>query len=117
MRQVHLNALRHIDMNAGTRIVELATRAGVTKGAMSQIVDDCLSLGLVELSVDPSDKRARLVRFSERGYAFTEVTRQSVSAIEREFAERIGASAFAAFRGELLALRREFAPSPTDDTR
>ena len=67
VRQVHLNALRHIDYRGGTRIVVMAERAGVTKGAMGQLVEECRRLGLVELETDASDKRAKIVRFTARG--------------------------------------------------
>jgi DNA-binding MarR family transcriptional regulator len=105
LRQVHLNALRHIDYRGGTRIVELAARAGVTKGAMGQLIEECRKLDLVELRADPLDKRAKIVTFSARGRRVTAVTRRAARRIEKEFAEILGGSRFEHLREELLRLR------------
>jgi hypothetical protein len=37
VRQVHLHVTRHIDIATGSRISDLAARAGVTKGAMDSL--------------------------------------------------------------------------------
>jgi DNA-binding MarR family transcriptional regulator len=46
---------------AGTPIGVLARRAGVTKQAMSQVVDDLVRKGYVERHEDPADRRSRIV--------------------------------------------------------
>lgn len=105
LRQVHLNALRYIDDPGGTRIVDLATRAGVTKGAMGQLVEDCKRLDLVTLTVDPDDKRSKIVRFSARGRRFIAVTEKAVAEIEAEFARAMGKGRCAELRKGLTSLR------------
>lgn len=109
VRQVHLNALRHIDYRSGTRIVVMAERAGVTKGAMGQLVEDCRRLALVELEADPSDKRAKIVRFTARGRRLMSVTRRVAERIETEFESIVGAKNYERLRGDLLALRSAIA--------
>jgi DNA-binding MarR family transcriptional regulator len=107
VRQVHLNVLRHVDVPRGTRIVDLAARAGVTKGAMGQLVEECVRLGLVELTPDPADGRAKLVGYSKRGREFMAVTRRSAKRIETDFAELLGAKRYETLRGSLADLREK----------
>lgn len=110
VRQVHFNVTRHIDISRGTRISDLAARAGVTKGAMGQLVGDCERLGLVSRSPDPADARATIVELTERGHALLGVTRRASRRIEAEFAKAIGAENIAAVRDGLIALRAKLAP-------
>lgn len=115
VRQVHLNALRHIDYRGGTRIVVLAERAGVTKGAMGQLIEDCRRLGLVELEADPSDKRAKIVQFTARGRRLMTVTRRVAERIEADFEAIVGAKNYQRLRADLLELRTAIeAAAPTD---
>src|SRR5436309_2696772 len=51
----------------GLRLTELATFAGITKPSMSALVDGLESTGYVERVAHPTDQRAQLVRFTERG--------------------------------------------------
>jgi len=107
VRQVHLNVVRHIDVPKGTRIVDLAARAGVTKGAMGQLVEECARLGLVELTPDPTDRRAKIVTYSKRGREFMAVTRRSAKRIEADFEKLLGSKRYTALRGDLIELREK----------
>ena len=113
VRQVHFNVTRHIDVGTGTRIGDLAARAGVTKGAMGQLVADCERLGLVSRSPDPADGRATIVELSKRGLALLDVTHRASRRIERDFSNAIGAEAFAGLRNGLISLRENL--NTTDD--
>ena len=66
VRASHAALFPHIDLD-GTRVTELAHRVGVTKQAVSQLVADLEATGTVERVRDPSDGRAKLVRFTPRG--------------------------------------------------
>ena len=107
VRQVHFSVTRHIDMSRGTRIGDLAARAGITKGAMGQLVAECERLELVALSPDPSDGRAKIVELSKRGRKLMEVTHRSSKRIEADFAELIGTESFSTLRGTLIELREK----------
>lgn len=107
VRQVHLNVLRHVDVPRGTRIVDLAARAGVTKGAMGQLVEACTRLGLLEQTPDPTDRRAKIVTYSKRGREFMAVTRRSAKRIEADFAALLGAKRYESLRADLIGLREK----------
>jgi len=113
VRQAHLNALRHLDLNTGTRIIDLAARAGVTKAAMGKIVADCKRLGLINVRADPADGRAKIVSYSKKGHALVEVTRAAARRIEADFAALIGATQFKALRGHLVTLRERILHPPS----
>jgi DNA-binding MarR family transcriptional regulator len=106
IRQVHFAVMRHIDIAGGTRVGDLATRAGISKGAMGQLVAEFEQLGFIKTAPDPADARAKLVELSKRGRALMQVTHRSSKRIEAEFAKKIGAANFAALRTGLVELRQ-----------
>jgi DNA-binding MarR family transcriptional regulator len=67
VRPAHMTLFPHLDFH-GIRLTDLAARVGVTKQAAGQLVDDLAVLGMVERISDPTDRRAKRVRFSRRGY-------------------------------------------------
>ncbi len=67
VRPAHTALFPHLDFD-GIRLTDLASKAGVTKQAVGQLVDDLVALGMVERVADPNDRRAKLIRFSRRGY-------------------------------------------------
>lgn len=66
LRPAHTQLFAHIDLD-GTRLTELATRVGVTKQAVAQLVDELESMGTLERRPDPDDRRAKRIAFSEQG--------------------------------------------------
>src|ERR1700730_13286920 len=68
LRRSHTSLFPHIDLE-GTRVTDLAERLGVTKQAVSQLVDDLEAMAVLERVIDPDDARARRVRFTSRGRA------------------------------------------------
>jgi len=68
LRPAHTALFPHLDFD-GIRLTALASRAGVTKQAVGQLIDDLVELGVVERVRDPEDQRAKRIRFSRRGYA------------------------------------------------
>jgi DNA-binding MarR family transcriptional regulator len=91
LRRAHTSLLPHIDLE-GTRIVDLATRLGVTKQAVSQLVDELEAMGVVERTVDEADARARRVRFTAQGRAGLLHGLSVLKAFEAECATAIGES-------------------------
>ncbi len=88
-RIAHVNLTRNLDVE-GTRLTELARRAEMTKQAMSELVEQCAQMGLVERTDDPSDRRARLVTFTPAGLMWLEAFRDAVDRAESEMREELG---------------------------
>jgi len=66
LQPAHTAVITNVSLE-GTRLTELARRASMTKQGMGQLVDEVERLGYVERVPDPTDSRAKIVRFSERG--------------------------------------------------
>ena len=66
----HIQITRHLALQ-GSRLTELAERAGMTKQAMGDLVDQCAAWGLLVREPDPQDARARQLRFTPTGLALS----------------------------------------------
>ena len=80
---------RHLAQD-GSRLGELATRAGMSKQAMGALVDQCEAWGMVTRAADPADARARQVRFTATGLAWLGAYRDAVAQAEAEMRQAIG---------------------------
>lgn len=89
-RFTHLNLTRNLDA-AGTRMTDIARRAGVTKQAIGELIVQCEELGLIRRVADPTDARAKLVKFTERGLEWLEAFRSALQQAEEEMEEELGA--------------------------
>jgi DNA-binding MarR family transcriptional regulator len=85
----HIHITRHL-ARGGSRLTDLAERAGMTKQAMGTLVDQCEAWGLVTREPDPLDARARRVRFTADGLAWLEAFRLAVAQAEAEFRASVG---------------------------
>jgi DNA-binding MarR family transcriptional regulator len=85
----HIHITRHLALD-GSRLTELAAKAGMSKQAMGDLVDQCEAWGLVVREPDPRDARARLVRFTPTGLAWLEAFRRAVMQAEAEFRTEVG---------------------------
>jgi DNA-binding MarR family transcriptional regulator len=103
LRTAHMSLLRHLDAN-GTRITEIARRAGITKQAAGQLVADCEELKLVRTTLDPDDGRAKIVTFSERGRSIIIAERAIIEEIEQRFQSALGKETYSAMRVALEKL-------------
>lgn len=86
----HIHITRHLALG-GTRLTDLAERAGMSKQAMGDLVNQCEAWGLVTREADPRDARARVVRFTPTGLAWLQAFRDAVAQAEREFRAEVGA--------------------------
>lgn len=86
----HIHITRHLALQ-GTRLTELADRAGMSKQAMGDLVDQCAAWGLVTREPDPRDARARLVQFTPTGLLWLQAFKDAVAQAEREFRDEVGA--------------------------
>jgi DNA-binding MarR family transcriptional regulator len=102
IRIAHLAVTRHIDVN-GSRIADLAIRAGVTKQSIGEMIDQLQAMGLVTRHAAADDRRAKIVVFSHQGRKLLGVIRNAVAACERDFSDCVGGSAARQVREALNA--------------
>ncbi len=103
LRPAHMNLFPHIDF-AGTRVVDLARKLGISKQAVSQTVAELEELGVVETVRDVSDARAKLVRFTAAGRSAITHGLTVLGEIEKELEARVGAHHMARLHDALCAL-------------
>jgi DNA-binding MarR family transcriptional regulator len=72
----------------GTRLTELAARAGITHQSMGELVAALEQRGYVERVPDPTDRRARLVRLTHEGRKAARIGLDQIRAIEAAWEER-----------------------------
>ena len=85
----HVHITRHLGLK-GSRLTDLAQRAGMSKQAMGDLVDQCEAWGLVSRAPDSQDARARLVRFTPTGLAWLQAFKEAVAQAEAEFRAEVG---------------------------
>ena len=86
----HIHITRHLALH-GSRLTDLALRAGMSKQAMGDLVDQCEAWGLVTREPDARDARARVVRFTPTGLLWLQAFKEAVAQAEREFRQEVGA--------------------------
>jgi DNA-binding MarR family transcriptional regulator len=89
LQSSHQAVLAHLGLE-GARLTELAEKAMMTKQAMGQLVDEVERLGYVERSPDPSDGRAKIVRFTPKGLELIRRGTEIGDTIQRRYASLIG---------------------------
>lgn len=89
----------------GTRLTELADRAGVTKQTASLLVAALEREGLVERVPDPADGRARLIQLSSRGREAAHRAMEVVIGVEGEWTAHLGPELTERLREALVLLR------------
>ena len=85
----HVHITRHLAL-AGSRLTELAARAGVSKQAMGKLVDQCEAWGLVLRQPDLRDARACLVMFTPTGLSWLQAFKEAVTQAQTELQEAVG---------------------------
>jgi DNA-binding MarR family transcriptional regulator len=88
----------------GTRLTELSSRAGITKQAMMQVIDELQSLGCVRRTPDPTDSRAKVVRLTARGLRHRAAARKAIQAAEARVRRGLGDRRYDALRTTLEEL-------------
>ena len=95
MRPAHAQVFQNLK-EEGVRLTQLAQTAGITPQSMGALVDDLERLGYVERVLDPQDRRAALIRPTERGKAEVRAARKVIAALERKWARTVGEDRFTA---------------------
>jgi len=96
-------ALANLD-SEGTRPSVLAKRAGMTKAALGELVDELEHLGYVRRQSDQSDRRAKLVLPTPAARAVTGLVRQVNEDIERRYRAQLGDQTYLTMRQALTTI-------------
>lgn len=85
----HIHITRHLSRQ-GDRLTDLADRAGMTKQAMADLVDQCEAWGLVQRVPDLLDRRVKRVVYTPAGLEWHHAFRRAVMQAQREFELAVG---------------------------
>lgn len=108
LRPSHLRLLEAVEP-AGSRITALAESLGMTKQGCGQLVTALVRASLVEVALDPGDRRARVVRPTARGNEVSGEVDDAFRVLERSWAAQVGAQRYEELRSMLIELSR---PNP-----
>ena len=89
----------------GTRVTDLAEQARVSKQTVTFMINQLERSGYVRRVPDPTDARARLVVFADRGLAAGQVARRTEIAVTEEWTQHLGKRATARLHETLTRLR------------
>jgi len=109
VRPSHGTVFQVIDAD-GSRVTELAARAGMTKQAMGELVRHLEAGGYLRRDPDPRDGRAQLVRPTRRGWDCIAAARTIAADLERELMERWGEQPVEDLRAALVELNAHLRP-------
>ena len=112
VRPTHTALFPHIDLE-GTRISTLADRVGISKQATSELVEELDEMGLVERIPDPTDGRAKLVRYSKEGRKHLLGGLDLLKSVEDQLAGALGKRKMRNLRNTLQDLIELLAPPAT----
>jgi len=88
----------------GSRLTDIADRAGLTKQAVGEVVSDLEALGHVERRSCPDDGRAKIIHLTDSGREAVAAAERIFADIERRWAEDVGERRMASLRATLTAL-------------
>jgi len=104
VRAAHGAVFQHLD-DTGTTVSVLAERAQITKQAMAELVLYLENRGYVSREPDPDDRRAKLVRVTERGREVVAIAQGLVPELEDRISAVLGAARVEALRADLNTIR------------
>jgi DNA-binding MarR family transcriptional regulator len=109
IRPPHTSVFAHIGLE-GIRLTDLAERSQLTKQLMNYLVNYLDDRGYVFRTPDPVDRRAKIIRLTERGEQALRAGSRIIRDIEMEWMSRIGEKNMELLRGKLELLVAEVGP-------
>jgi DNA-binding MarR family transcriptional regulator len=97
------NVMPHIPPS-GIRLTDLAARANMTKQAMAELVAEIEHRGYLQRTPDPADRRAKVIQFTDQGWATVNLALAALAELEAEIARRLGEPAVRQLRSTLLQI-------------
>jgi DNA-binding MarR family transcriptional regulator len=108
----HLGVFQHPGPD-GQRPGVLAIRAQASKQAMNHLLHQLESGGYIVRESHPHDRRIRVVRLTERGWAAHSVIQQTTVRLEREWYQALGEDLYGGLSSALDRLQGVFENQPT----
>lgn len=105
LRPVHVAILRVLEPD-GARISEIARQLGITRQAVAQTVAVMVDRDIVEFAPDPTDGRAKLLRYTARGRESQRAALRAADELEATYVTRVGRQRAEQLRIELAELRK-----------
>ncbi|MGE6314093.1 MarR family winged helix-turn-helix transcriptional regulator [Bacillus cereus] len=103
IRPVHGFMFKFITPSGATGI-ELAEYLGITKQAVSKMVDYLEKSGYVMRQTHPTDKRGKIIVLTERGWLVVKAKEERLAEIEGRWIENIGAERMQMLKEDLTKL-------------
>lgn len=94
IRASHSAVFNNLGLGA-VRVTELAERAQVTQQAMGKMLKELERLGYVARDIDDVDRRAKVIRLTERGVDFIRSCMEVTERVRADYATLIGAEQLA----------------------
>lgn len=88
----------------GIRLTDLAHAADLSKQAMGELVDELVDKGYFERVPDPTDGRAKLIIWAERGEEAHRATMEVFSRLEEELARHLDDGTYQQMKVHMLQL-------------
>lgn len=89
----------------GMRSTELAQRLGITKQAVGQLIHELERQDLVSRVLDPDDARAKLVKYTPKGYQLVAELIDMNLQFEKSLKKKLGKKTFLRFKEVLTVLK------------
>ncbi|NUT45344.1 MAG: winged helix-turn-helix transcriptional regulator [Thermoactinospora sp.] len=107
VRPSHSAVFFHMEHD-GIRLGRLAEKAQMTPQAMGELVDDLEDFGYLRRVPDPTDRRAKLIVFTEEGDAALRTGYKIIDDVERRMAGLLGEEGFAELHRMLTRIITDF---------
>ncbi|SFX64204.1 DNA-binding transcriptional regulator, MarR family [Thermoactinomyces sp. DSM 45891] len=101
IRPVHGYIFKYIALHEGATGIELADHLGITKQAVSKIVDYLEENDYVLRKPHPTDKRGKIIVLTERGQLAIETKEKILNEIEQHLIENLGAKRMQMMKDDL----------------
>ncbi|WP_332641859.1 MarR family winged helix-turn-helix transcriptional regulator [Aeromicrobium sp.] len=94
LRLAHNAVFATLSNPDGERSSDLAHRARITKQAMGEVVRELVDLGILEMTPDPEDGRAKLVTYTKKGREFANRGFRHILDVEQALVDLVGRDAY-----------------------
>ena len=93
----------------GARSADLAAKAGITRQSMGEVVRELVDVGILEMTPDPDDRRAKLVTYTDVGLRQAKDGMAHIADFEDRMLAELGEEAYECLRDGLETIARVLA--------